>query len=452
MTESLRNLYKVNSRHIFILWRNFAASMLTVIFMLLLTKLVPSIFAPLVSTFACAGLYIMVYHTSLSDTDTCIIVPFTIFNVIMAYTFLTIGLNVLNVWFLWDIPDALIFFDGYFIPGLLLAPSGLLICTIIYIRRHKLSICRDCRLQNGAPIERGRSGVIFSSESELQIKNLMLVFALIATIQWSYYFVAFNDAGISARDSFIFTWITCSVILCDMLYFAIRYYNLYLDLKESDELVSPAELKNISARTYLRFYVICDDYILLTKRKSDELRDLTTDIIDTPFMTRQLTKSIPEGAVKDVIKRLSGVTTGVLKFFYGRRVNTVGEHRMLRYFYLLPGTPEDYPELSKKGNWISSERFKTTYNTSPMTLSSYLLGDMSRLATILVTRKIYNERGERRNKLMQYRPSFNFDELSNSDIDFHDDFWINISNFNSDHRFFKIKRWFKYRQFHKMPS
>lgn len=447
MTDALKELNKVNSRHVYMLWRNFALALITLFCTVLLTRLLPPIFAPIISTIACAILYVTIYNNAFSDSESCIVVPYMMFIVILAYTILTVLLNLLNIWGIVDIPSAMVFFDGYFVPGLILGPCGVIVGIIIYIRRHRLSICSECRLSNGAPIERGQTGLIFSRESTSQIKNLIAVFTIISCLCWGYYFFLFSDVSLTSRDIFVFSWTALVVYLVDVLIFGMRYYNLYLDLKENDEIVSPAELENISARTYLRFYVICGDSIYLYKRESMELRDEFRTVLDTPFFTRKMVSGIPEREVKTMIEEATGIKGGKLKFFFGRRVSDSGKHRMLRYFYFLPESLEECPaQLKRNGEWLSSERFKTIYNTRPLYLSSTLLSDMTRLATILITSKTFDENGERRTRLMQYRPSFNFSELRNSDIDFHGDLWLRVANNNADHRFFRFKKIFSRRK------
>ncbi len=226
------------------------------------------------------------------------------------------------------------------------------------------------------------------------------------------------------------------------MFFGMRYYNLYLDLKEHDELVSPADIENYTTRTYLRFYVISGDSIYLTRKNNDDFRDNdNTSIFDTPFVIRRIVNGISEPEIRKIIEKSTGIPGGGLKFFYGRKVADVGNHRIFRYFYFLPGEPKDYPALSKKGEWMSSEKFKTIYNTHPLSMSTSLLTDMSRLATILVTSKTYDENGDRRNKLMLYRPSFNFEEIKHCGLDFQNELWIRVSMHNSDQRFFRLRRW-----------
>ncbi len=435
-------MYKVNSRQIYLLWRNFALSTLVFVGMVLFTKFMPPIFAPVISTASCVILYAMMYHNKYSTTETCIVVPYTVFHIILNYTIILILLNLLNIWCILPLPSVLIFFEGHFISGLIFAPVAVVTSAVIYLRRHKLSICRECQLHNSPSVERGRTGIIFSHESEIQIRNIFFFFLALSIIFWTYYLLRFSDVSITARDSFVFTWVTLILLLCDVMFFGMRYYNLYLDLKEHDELVSPADIENYTTRTYLRFYVISGDSIYLTRKNNDDFRDNdNTSIFDTPFVIRRIVNGISEPEIRKIIEKSTGIPGGGLKFFYGRKVADVGNHRIFRYFYFLPGEPKDYPALSKKGEWMSSEKFKTIYNTHPLSMSTSLLTDMSRLATILVTSKTYDENGDRRNKLMLYRPSFNFEEIKHCGLDFQNELWIRVSMHNSDQRFFRLRRW-----------
>ena len=80
---------------------------------------------------------------------------------------------------------------------------------------------------------------------------------------------------------------------------------------------------------------------------------------------------------------------------------------------------------------------------NPGKLSAMTVADLTRLATIILTEKIFDERGYRKTKLKTYQPSFSLIDVRNSELDFQDDKWIRISLFNSDTPFYSMKRWWK---------
>lgn len=439
-----KDLFKVNSEQIFLLWRNFAISLLSLIATQVCTRLLPVYFAPIVAAVMAIALYFFIYSNYYSKYDSCVIIPYTVFLIQLCYSLGIIILNLINVWTVIHIPPEMIFFDGEYIVNLLCAPTGLVVSTIVYLRRKKLQICVDCKLNNGTPLDRGRVGIIYSSESEIQIKNMIKVYVLLTCLTWGYYLFAYIDVNYTNRDLYVFILCAVIVYLLDIIYFGIRYYNLYLDLKERDELISPEEVSGTGVRTYVQFYVICGDSIYLTDHSIDTLRDDDEgDMLGTPFLTKRNMPHIPHSELYSIVSRMTGVNNGTMKFFYGRKLADTAGRRILRFFYFLPGEVENYPQLATKGVWISSDKLKTIYNNMPDRLTSSCLADISRLATILITRKTFTETGERRTKLMHYRPTFNLQEIQESDIDFQDDLWIRVSMFNSDTKFFKLKRWWR---------
>ncbi|MCM1005307.1 MAG: hypothetical protein NC402_03310 [Prevotella sp.] len=438
-------LRKVNTEQIFQMWRNVAIPILTIILLHVLTSLFSPLFAPVISTLVAIFLYYQVVSNAFSKIETCAIVPYIFFLIVVSYTIVLIVINLLAIWGILNLPDEFIFFDGQYLQGLIMAPVGLVTSIIVYLNRKKLTLCINCKITAGTPLERGHVGLIYSNESSLQMKNLIFIYLLITIVNYIYYLTDYVDLSISQRDRFIFSGVAILIYLFDVAYFGVRYYNLFLDLKESDELISPDDLNAMGTRTYLRYYVICDDSLYMSSTNLDNKYDADSDIIDTPFTIRRNVSGFQEYEIKQFIQEQTGVKNGELRFFYGRKVADAAGRKVLRYFYFLPGETEEYPELKVRGKWVSSDKLKTIYNNTPDRLSTICLSDISRLARIIVTRKIYKIDGERRNKLTQYRPSFTLREVKTDDIDFQKDDWIRVSMFNSDTSFFKLKRWWRNR-------
>ncbi|MCM1319209.1 MAG: hypothetical protein NC217_02370 [Muribaculaceae bacterium] len=441
----MHELEKVNTQQVFLMWRNVAVPVLTVIFMHVLTNILPSILAPVVSTVTAIVLYYQVISNSYSKEESCAICPYIFFITIVSYTISLIILNILTIWGLLRLPDEFIFFDGQFIMGLVLSPVGLITTFIMYLNRRHLTLCINCKITAGSPSERGRIGNIYNSESNSLMKDIMLMYSILIVINYGYYLYEYIDLNISERDTFVFRSINILIYLFLIAKYAIHYYNLFLDLKESNELLSPDELSALGTRTYVRFYVICGDSLYMSVSNIDNQYDDETDIIDSPFSIRRNASGFQEYELKQFIEEQTGIKGGELRFFYGRKLPDAAGRKVLRYFYFIPGEPEDYPELRIPGSWISSDKLKTIYNNTPDRLTSVCLSDISRLAMITITSKLYKPNGERRNKLTQYRPSFTLREIKTDNLDYQNDKWIRVANFNSDTSFFKVKRWWRRR-------
>lgn len=440
----MEQLNKIGSHQLYRLWKNLSIGLLSLIATIAISKILNAYLSPIVSLAMTAALYRVLTLEKERDSATCPLVLYTLFIVLVAYTFVTIILNVIHLMVPFvTAPKEFVFLSDPFIPSLILVPVAFVTVTVIYLRRHSLSICVDCKLRNGDSYERGSTGVLLSRESHFQLRNLIFLFGVLSVVIWVYYLFIYIQVSQNARDWYVFAWLTIIMFLLDEVYFIYRYYNLYLDLRESRKIVTQDELGRMAARTYLRFYVICGNQIYVDPH-AVTAESAYREVIDTPFMTKRPMNGIPLGEVKDIIKQMTGVD-GELRFFYGRRVPSVKQHTLLRYFYFIdePADGEPMPKLRTTGEWMDYEQIKRIYATAPGKLATLSVADTTRLATIIITEKMFDSEGRRKNKLKNYKPDFNLHDVRKSVLDFQDDKWIRISLFNSDVFMYGLRKWWR---------
>lgn len=186
--------------------------------------------------------------------------------------------------------------------------------------------------------------------------------------------------------------------------------------------------------------MVCGNKVFINTRVADAHR-ANQYVIDTPFVTKRNVNGITTAEVHGIIQRLTGVRDGELRFFYGRKSLDVAKHRILRYFYFLDGDIEDYKDMDIDGEWTDFDFLKLVYNNQPTDMSNILLTDISRMVTVVLTQKLFDERGYRKIKVRSYRPSFDLVEVRKGNYDFQDDRWIRIAMYNSDTRGFHVRRW-----------
>lgn len=438
----MKDLGKVDSMRLYLLWKNLTIGLMSIIVMMTFSKLLPFYLSPVVSLITAAVLYTLLYNNKVNGESSCMVVIYSVFYCLISYTFVSISLNTLFAWGIIHIPNEFIFFSDPYIPSLIMNPCCFVTMLILYMRRKNLQICVDCRLHRGETAEHGRIGAILKYESSFQLGNLTVFFAVLSIVVWGYYLLFYKDISTNARDWYMFTWVTIIAFVLDTIYFVFRYYNLYLDLKENNEIITPEELNDMTARTYLRYYVICGNHLFIDSGSVDPTAPFK-EVIDTPFFTKRTVNGIAFNEVRRIICRMTGVDDGELRFFYGRKSPDMEKHSILRYFYFLDGEASEYPELNVDGEWIDFEKLKYIYSTNPGRLSSIFCADISRLATIILTEKIFDEEGWRKSKIRQYNPSFNLKDVRQSNLDFQDDKWIRISLFNSDTKMYRFKRWLR---------
>lgn len=437
----MRDLNKVNSSRLFSYWKNLSVGMAVLIVMLILSRVLPAYFSPIISLFAAAFLYTLLYNNKILKNQTCMIVPYAMFYCTISYSFITIILNILDIWNFVHIPKELSFFNEPFIAALILDPVCFITFFILYLRRNRLAICIDCKISKGLSIERGKLGEILNVETHKMLVNLIMLFLILSLVVWVYFFFwYYRGALLNNRDWYIFLWVNVIGIVLDELYFVSRSVNIYLDLKENGEIITEAELSDMTTKTYLRFYVVCGNKVFLNDRVADPVRP-NHYVIDTPFVTKRNVNGITTGEVQGIIRRLSGINDGELRFFYGRKSPDMAKHRILRYFYFLKNNPEECPEIDLDGKWVDFENIKGIYNDHPTAMSAILLTDISRMVTVILTQKIFDERGYRKIKVKSYHPTFNLEDVRDSDYDFQDDKWLRIAMYNSDTRGFHFRQW-----------
>lgn len=437
----MKDIGKINSKQIFGLWKNNSACLLTIIATLLLSKILPYYLSPVVALLVASALYVFTYNQKVSTVKNCIVPVISILYCVVFYAFFTIILNLMHIWGLFEMPHEFVFFTDPFIPSLILGPVSFIVITTIFVRHRHLKICIECRTVRRFRSQRGAGGIL-RYESHLQLKNFIGLSGVATLAVWFYYQFFYINTNINGRDTYIFIWLPVIMLLLDWLYFSWRYYNLYLDLKDNNEILTPEELRDMTEKTYIRYYVICGNNMYLTQEAYDPAAD-KNNVIDTPFFTKQTMNGKYGEDVKNLIAEMTGVDNGELKFFYGRKSPDDTKHSLLRFFYFLDGDISDYPELATKGEWISFDKVKYLYSNMPGKMAELAVYDITRLATIILTEKIFNEEGFRKNGIKSYNPTFNLPEVRNSKIDFQDDKWIAISLFNSDTRFYKLKKWWR---------
>lgn len=438
----MEDLRKINSIQLYYMWRNLAMSLLCVGIVMGGSHMLPYYMAPALSLFLCGVLYTMIWNNSVSDNSNCMVVVETMFFSLICYTFVSILLVVIQSLGLYSFPDEIIFFNDPYLPSLILLPTILTVSLYAIFFKKSMPAYRQFKAQYGGVRERGYFGMVSISETDIQLKNMACLFAVLSAIVWYYYLYEYVSINQNARDWYVFLWIVIIAVMLDEIYFIIRYYNLYLDLVEHNEIITPDELRDVTAHTYLRFYVICGEYVYVNRNALDRLNH-KEGVIDTPFITKRTVNGIHTSEVKTIVERMTGKKDGELRFFFGRHLSGIDKHSLLRYFYFLDGDISDYADMGEEGEWVHFDEIKKIYNTQPFDMATNAVNDLSRLSTIILTERTYDEEGFRKNKIKSYKGNLTLADVRKSKLDLQDDKWIHIADFNSDTKFFKLKKFLR---------
>ncbi len=436
----INEIRKVSAMQLFLMWRNLAIGLASLVVVMAISSILPPYLSPLVSLLCAAGIYTLIYNTKAKMGGACVLVMYSLFVSLIAYSFVILLICLLESWKVINLPPTMLV-RGMFIPILFIAPTCFVTILAVYLLRSRLRICIDCRLNYGDSYERGRVGAVHENETSFQMKNILGLLGILSVITWAYYLFLFVDINLNERDSYIFTWLSVIFVIADEIYFIYRYYNFYLDLREQDDILTPAEIDEMGDNVFVRYYVVCKNDTYLDPNTQDLINSEKT-VIDTPFFVKLPKFNNNISDIKRTIEKLTGVSGGELRFFFSRTSQFNNNRQIARYFYFLDGSPEDY-DIKATGEWIPFRTCKEIYMKNPSSLASIYVSDLTRLATIMLTEKIFDERGFRKLRLRNYKPTFSLEDVRKSKLDFQDDKWLKVSLFNSDDKFFRLRRLFR---------
>lgn len=439
----MQDLGKIDNKLLFSLLKFFMIGLGAISVPLVLSRVLPFYFAPVLGLLVAMAMYTLLYNNRVTHSLACALIPYAVFYCLISYSLLIIVTNLLYISNVIELPKEMSFFDDPFLPTLFMDPVCFVTFLIIYLKNGRVSICQDCRIHKGPALERGKLGEILTSESRRQILNLTVLFGLMTVVDWVYFFLLYDRAALlNNRDIYIFIWFNLIAFALDIGYYGMRYYNIYLDLKDNGAIINEEEIEDMSAKTYLRFYVICGNHIYVNAKTMDYDRT-DRDVIDSPFVIRRNVNGCTTEQVRQMAEMLTGNHKGELRFFFGRMLPDLINHRVMRYFYFLDGDDTDLPELPLNGEWMDFEMVKTIYATNPSMLAKVFLSDISRMTTVVLTQKLFNENGYRKIKAKSYQPTYNLPEVREHRYDFQDDKWIRIAMFNSDNKAYALRRWWR---------
>ena len=158
----MQDIGKINSNQVYGLWKNLTVCLIAVVATVVISKILPYYLSPVVALLVASGLYLYVYNERFTSEKSCMLPSITILYSIVVYAFLTIILNLMHVWGLFEMPHEFIFFTDPFIPSLILNPVSFFVITITYFQRKKLKICKECRSSRSFGGQRGVIGVLNS--------------------------------------------------------------------------------------------------------------------------------------------------------------------------------------------------------------------------------------------------------------------------------------------------
>ncbi|MBO4956058.1 MAG: hypothetical protein J6C77_06645 [Muribaculaceae bacterium] len=431
-----------NTWGILSLWHNWLLGYGAITLLILMSLWMRPLWLPFVA-FALQGiLFVLIRRNRAKELPACYILPFIVSRVLF-WTGVTMVLinffylsgsaeNFLNSWNP-EIP---------FITVLITSPVATAIAGWGFFRQHNLSFCRDCRMRNGTPAERGFLGKLYTQEGTYQVGTLFILSALVATASWIYYFVMYMNDELTPLDRFFYIWLSVLIWIVSSAYLALRYLGLlgYYNQNVQGSIVRHGR----SSR--LRFLLFCEDKIALLRPESDPNRVIDLDEkLDTPtqtYISRRDNVSVYDA--QQYLLALTHLKPPVdMRFMYS---NIVGNAECNIFHYLCFLTPEQRDELSAQNTrieWFDLSDIVSAVNHK--TVAPLFAAEMVRLHTVAMAWKTYHSNGRRRYSIKNYKPTFRFADIHKWDVDYNNPMWTYVADNNQDTPFYHCRRfWRKY--------
>lgn len=431
-----------NTWGILSLWYNWMLGYGAITLLILLSLWLRPLYLPFIA-FALQGcLFLLIRRNRAKEQPNCYILPFIVTRVLFWSGVVMVIINYLHISGQAD----KVFSAGNpsipFIAVLITTPITSLITGWGLWNRNKLSFCRDCRMRNGGPAERGFLGKLYTQEGNYQVATLFLIATLVAIASWTYYFVLYINVSLTPLDKFFFVWLRVILWIASSIYLALRYIGLLSYYKQNVQ----GSLMRHGRSTRLRYIVVCDDQVAVLPPESDPDRMIDLDErLDTPLQTyisRRDKLSFYDA--EQYLISMAHITPPVdLRFMYS---NLVGNADCNIFHYLCFLTEEQRKELDAANPriiWLDLGQIAEAINTKVM--APLLSAEMVRLHTIAMAWKTYFPDGKRRYAIKHYKPTFRIADIKDWNVDYNNPHWIYVADNNQDTPFYHCRRfWRKY--------
>lgn len=327
-----------------------------------------------------------------------------------------------------------------FIPVLIMAPIGALVCGWMLLRGHRFPFCVDCKLRLGTPAERGFLGILYSQEGVTQIKVLLLGFILQSVAAIPYYFVKYVNESLTHADIYFFFGIPAALWLIGACYMTLRYVGIWRYYDQDVE----GSLHRHGSSTRLRFLIIGDNRLLVSHPTdiAGGVADLRHAKADTPAkVVLPYRERMPIHEAEHYLRGILTLRDPKVKFLFS---TTEWDVRCNVFHYVVNVSEEDMEYLSKTvsgAEWLSLRDYNILL--AKRALEPILSAEIYRIYTSAMAFKTYDRSGRRLYPIKHYHPTFRLSEVINYGLDFNDRHWLYVAHCNQDQPLYRLRSFWR---------
>lgn len=321
-----------------------------------------------------------------------------------------------------------------FIPVLVVAPIGMVVCAWMIKRGSAFPFCVDCKLRYDTPAERGFLGMIYSEEGKSQIRILLFGMILLSVSAWLYYLLKYINESFTAADRYYFFGIPAALWVISALYISARYFGIYRYYRQD---IQGSYLRK-GPSTKVRFIIVHDNKFLIRIPNADAVVDLMRTKADTPAeIVLPFRQNLPLFEAESYLEGILPLKKPKVRFLYS---NKEWNADCNIFHYLVKVDDDEAALLSEKiegSMWVTIHRYSELLHVG--NIDSLLASEIHRIYTTVMAFKTYDEHGRRLYPIKHYRPTFRLSEVFDSKVDFTQRKWLYIAHCNQDQPLYRLR-------------
>ncbi len=426
---------------LFSLWLSWIISSGAILVVLLVPLVLRPLFDPLVAVVIEVSLWAAIRKGRETNSTRCYL-PFFITSRILFWSAVTMLGAMLIIR---QLPHAEIIALGInkeipFIPVLIVAPIGALVCGWMLFRGHRFPFCVDCKLRLGTPAERGFFGILYSQEGMTQVRVLLWGFFLQAVAAIPYYLVKYVNESLTDADIYFFFGIPAALWLIGAFYMTLRYLGIW---RYYDQDLEGSVLRHGSS-TRLRFLIIADNRLLvaLPTDIADGVADLRHVKADTPArVILPYRERMPLHEAEHYLAGIMSLKDPQVKFLYS---TNEWDMKCNVFHYVVNVSQEDKEMLTssvKGADWLSLRDYNILL--ARKALEPILSAEIYRIYTSAMAFKTYNREGRRLYPIKHYHPTFRLSEVIDYGLDYNDRHWLYVAHCNQDQPLYRLRSFWR---------
>lgn len=321
-----------------------------------------------------------------------------------------------------------------YITALIVFPVTALVFGYGFLTHGRSRHCRECKMRLGYSPEDNFAGNVFHNEATRQLKLMFWLCAVLAVANWTYYFVKYSNASINGADKYFFLFAPVCLFIISLFYTGNRYKSVVQAFRLS--VIHPE-----SSMTKLRFLILRGDEMLLESVDPEDIDDYsradTPAIVEIPYQ-----HDVTLTEAKKGFEKISGLNEGDFKIKPLFSNLTQDCQANVFHYAVVLDEEKPLPDTWRfTGLWTTLDQIDRLMKSNAVTMS--LSTEIYRIYVITMAWKTYDEQGFRRYPVKNYHPTFRLRDFSEWDVDYSDNRWISISEYNQDRSLFRVRRFLR---------